>query len=98
MQQALIFSTCWFSEFFFYISSKSTHNEYYSAYITIYGNVLFFDAVVWVLSKKKNTNIFMLKKCKTQREANFGRPWLHMESFRKCFIFMTKATVGKILT
>ena len=44
------------------------HNKHYSAFINKYRNILLFDAVVWVLSKKNLTKIFLLKKAK--REEN----------------------------
>ena len=98
MRQALIFSTCRFSEDFFYISLKYTHKQHHSAFINKYRNFLLFNTVAWVLFTKKITNHFLLKKCKVRRESKYGRPWLHMESFRKCLILVAKAFAGKILT
>ena len=86
MQQSLIFSTCRFLEVFFCISLPYTHNKHGSAFIQKYGNLLLFNAVVWVLSKKNLTNLFLLNKCKIWREPIFGRSWLHIKSFCKCFI------------
>ena len=57
-----------FFSYFCCISLKYTNKKHYSAFINKYGNIRLFDTVVWVLSKKNSTNIFLLKNAK--REEN----------------------------
>ena len=71
-------------------------------FFNLFENINFFNMLVFGLSvlhfQKIQDQHLIAKKCKIQREPNFGRPKLHMENFCKCFIYMAKVIAGKLLT